>query len=74
VNIAPKSEKDLNCRPFGRQFLVFTELGATKAKTLEHIYGIAQWLFENRNYTAFKSPQISALQRAEQMERMNYAY
>ena len=48
--------------------------GAPKARTLEHIYIVAQWLFENRDYTIFRPPQIPALQRAEQMAKINYAY
>jgi len=47
--------------------------GATEATKLELLKSIANWLFENQNYTVFRLPQITVQQRSEQRLQVNYA-
>jgi site-specific DNA recombinase len=64
--------------PFYRSFLDLqgpkVRIGATEATVLELIRSIANWLFENQNYTVFRLPQISVQQRSEQRLEVNYAF
>ena len=48
-------------------------IGATEATKLELLKSIANWLFENQNYTIFRLPQITVQQRSEQRLQVNYA-
>lgn len=48
--------------------------GAPKATTFEHIYIISYWFLENRNYTNFRLPKISATDRAKQIREACYVY
>lgn len=50
-------------------------IGAAEATILERLLNsMAQWFIENHNYTIFRLPQVSSIQRSQHILEANYVF
>ena len=69
-----RSASQRKSRPCGRQSRHFFQNGAKEATILEHLYNIAQWIFEHGKSELFTVPDIAPLPLEKLLPEKQYVF